>query len=304
MTDRAPMLRLRQRPAQPILENTARGPHAEPANGLGATTRRPARILPPAGVDGVDRLLEHMAGSREHLDEIARHMRQLGAATGPPVLETGTAVLDAQAGWSADRYRVPYKAIAVLNPTAAALTVATMGRQGSAPGAGPGIVVVPPNTFLSVNLEGSALSFYGQAGATVSYSVMAGRVQPFACAINPQAPVAPGAGLQGGGTPVTGPAAGTTIASVVLPAGTFLADWLTSYGAGAVAAADANNMQLLLGATVLLTSLSPAVANTVDQQATVQVVGPGTLAVKTIGAATATANYAAQISATPVNSAY
>lgn len=300
MSDRPPLLRLRQRPAQPILDNAAKGPHADPMNG--AAAHRPARLLPAAGVDDVARLAEHIAGSREHLDAIAKQLKQLGAATGPPVLETGTAVLDAQGGWSADRYRVPYKAIAVLNATTAPLVVASMGRQGGAPGAGAGIVIVPANTFLSFNLEGSALSFYGQAGATITYSVMAGRVQPDAGAVNPQTAVTPGAGVGVTGT-ATGPAAGGTIASVALPAGTFLVSWSVGLGAGAVAAADFDNMQLTLGAFAL-GSLNPAVANTVSPQSPAQLVGPGTLAVKAIGAATATANYSAQISAAPVNSGY
>lgn len=99
---------------------------------------------------------------------------------------------------------------------------------------------------------------------------------------------------------VTGPAAGATIASIVLPAGTWVIGWTVGYGAGAVAAAEANNMQLT-GLAANLPAIIPAVANQqVTQQPVTLTTAGTTIAVKAIGAATATANYEAQITATPV----
>lgn len=105
--------------------------------------------------------------------------------------------------------------------------------------------------------------------------------------------------LAGEGT-ATGPAAGATIASVVVPAGTYVVSWTVGYGAGAVAAAELNNMQLTGGPSNVV-ALIPAVANQQQAQAQVTVTTAGaTLAVKAIGAGTATAVYEAQLVVTPV----
>lgn len=99
---------------------------------------------------------------------------------------------------------------------------------------------------------------------------------------------------------VTGPGAGATIASIVLPAGTYLVGWTVGYGAGAVAAAEANNMQLT-GPATPVTAIIPAVANQQVIQQQVTITTPGTtLAVKAIAAGTATAQYEAEIVATPL----
>lgn len=99
---------------------------------------------------------------------------------------------------------------------------------------------------------------------------------------------------------VTGPGAGATIASIVLPAGTYLVGWTVGYGAGAVAAAEANNMQLT-GPAAPVTAIIPAVANQQVIQQQVTITTPGTtLAVKAIAAGTATAQYEAEIVATPL----
>ena len=99
---------------------------------------------------------------------------------------------------------------------------------------------------------------------------------------------------------VTGPAAGATIASIVLPAGTWQVGWTVGYGAGAVAAAEANNMQLT-GSAAPVTAIIPAVANQqVIQQAVVFTTAGTTLAVKAINLATATAQYEAELVATPL----
>lgn len=99
---------------------------------------------------------------------------------------------------------------------------------------------------------------------------------------------------------VTGPAAGATIASLVLPAGTWSISWTVGFGSGAVAAADTNNMQLT-GPASALTAVIPAVANTEVPQPPVVLTTAGvTVAVKAIALGTATAVYEAQIVATPV----
>lgn len=99
---------------------------------------------------------------------------------------------------------------------------------------------------------------------------------------------------------VTGPAAGATIASIVLPAGTWLIGWTVGYGAGAVAAAEQNNMQLT-GLAANLPAIIPGVANqqVIQQQVTLTTAGT-TIAVKAIGAGTATAQYEAELTATPL----
>lgn len=99
---------------------------------------------------------------------------------------------------------------------------------------------------------------------------------------------------------VTGPAAGATIAQVVLPQGTWLISWTVGLGSGAVAAADTNNMQLTGLSGGSLVAIIPAVANTEVSQPGAEFTGAATIAVKAIALATATAIYEAQIVATPV----
>ena len=98
---------------------------------------------------------------------------------------------------------------------------------------------------------------------------------------------------------VTGPAAGATIASIVLPAGSWVISWTVGYGSGAVAAAEQNNMQLT-GLAASLQAIVPAVANqqVPQQQVTLTTAGT-TIAVKAIALGTGTAVYEAQLVATP-----
>lgn len=109
--------------------------------------------------------------------------------------------------------------------------------------------------------------------------------------------------IQAEGT-VTGPAAGATIAQVVLSQGLWLISWTVGFGSGAVAAADTNNMQLTGQTGGPLTALIPAVANTEVPQPQVEFTGAATVAVKAIALATATAVYEAQIVATPVTAGF
>lgn len=111
--------------------------------------------------------------------------------------------------------------------------------------------------------------------------------------------------VQGVGQPAEGsqtsPAAGTTIASVLVGPGTYSVSWEVSLG-GTVAAADANNFQLTDG-TKSLTSVNPAAAGGPYPQETEVFVEAGaiaTIAVKNIALATTGAIYSAQMVVTPV----
>lgn len=111
------------------------------------------------------------------------------------------------------------------------------------------------------------------------------------------------AGFENFGT-ATGPGALGLIASVSLPPGVYTVYWQVGLGAGAVAAAEANNFRLRQAGATLLNSINAAVANTQVPQEQITIVVPAggsqTIDIVNIGAGTATANYEAQISAIPV----
>lgn len=99
---------------------------------------------------------------------------------------------------------------------------------------------------------------------------------------------------------VVAPAAGATIATTAaLPAGAYTVTWTVGL-LGAAAAADANNFQLLVGATVIEPSLNPGAAGDYPQLAVEVNVPQGTaILVKAIGAGTAAVTYSADLEATP-----
>ena len=100
---------------------------------------------------------------------------------------------------------------------------------------------------------------------------------------------------------VVAPAAGATIVQLVnLPVGVYTISWQVEL-IGAAAAADANNFQLLAGATVLAVSLNAGAAG-LYVQVTVQfsLTSVQTVAVKAVGAGTAGVTYAAQVAVAPV----
>jgi|SRR5215469_874169 len=100
---------------------------------------------------------------------------------------------------------------------------------------------------------------------------------------------------------VTGPGAGATIATLgVLPAGVYNIAWIVGYGAGAVAAAELNNMRLNANGAAVLTAQIPATANTQATQPSVTVVANGSspITITAIGAGTGTANYQGTLVAT------
>jgi hypothetical protein len=99
---------------------------------------------------------------------------------------------------------------------------------------------------------------------------------------------------------VVAPGAGATIATTVaLAAGIYDVQWQVEL-AGAAAAADANNFQLLNGATVVAQSVNAGVAGQYPQpNARLTVTQGSTISVQAIGAGTAGVTYTADISAVP-----
>lgn len=101
---------------------------------------------------------------------------------------------------------------------------------------------------------------------------------------------------------VVAPAAGATIAvTSVLPAGEYTVSWTVSL-AGAAAAPELDNFELVTGATVISPSVNPPVAGNYPQPPAVyQLAAAGTFAVKAVGAATAGVTYSAEISVAPAS---
>ena len=99
------------------------------------------------------------------------------------------------------------------------------------------------------------------------------------------------------------PGGGTTLCSVAIPAGTWQVTWIvgfTSSTAGSAAAADNNNFGLYLSGSLQATAVVDAVDNGVELyvQSPVTITVPGgggTLAIKTIGAASSGMQYYAMI---------
>ena len=114
---------------------------------------RPARPLPGGTPEGpVKALEEHLAASRGHLNEIAQLLQR---QSGPGVLETATITIPSQsqeAGFepgapgvfTQDRYRVPYAAVFVINPSAAPLIVSSGRRRAPRPAAARASSPSPP----------------------------------------------------------------------------------------------------------------------------------------------------------------
>lgn len=99
------------------------------------------------------------------------------------------------------------------------------------------------------------------------------------------------------------PAAGTTIASLVLPQGEWQISWQVNVS-GTVGAAEINNFELLQGAAVIATSLNGNAVGSPYTQITVTASipqGGATIFVKNIAIATAASVYSASIVASPVS---
>lgn len=104
---------------------------------------------------------------------------------------------------------------------------------------------------------------------------------------------------------VVGIAANTPIATILaasLPAGTYALEFTTVLDAGAPAAADANNMQLLYGATQLMVIQVDISGLTHPNQSHFQAIlaGGSNLTINSIGAGTAGVGYNAQLVATRI----
>lgn len=100
---------------------------------------------------------------------------------------------------------------------------------------------------------------------------------------------------------VVAPAAGATIVQLAnLPVGVYTISWEVEL-LGAAAAADANNFQLVAGATVLAVSLNAGAAGSyVQVTVQFQLNSVQTVAIKAVGAGTAGVTYAAQLAVAPV----
>ena len=100
---------------------------------------------------------------------------------------------------------------------------------------------------------------------------------------------------------VTSPAAGATIATITgLAAGEYVVEVVTELG-GTLAAADANNFQLVPSSGPAINLQNQAVAgNYPQEEVTVTVGASGSVTVKAIALATVGAVYSAEISLTPV----
>lgn len=101
---------------------------------------------------------------------------------------------------------------------------------------------------------------------------------------------------------VNAPAAGATIASLALPNGDYQVQWTLEL-TGTPGAADVDNVQLSIGATVVATSTNlGAVGDYQQEEASVFVSGgPLTLAWKAIGAAALGSVYKVQATIVPLN---
>ena len=100
---------------------------------------------------------------------------------------------------------------------------------------------------------------------------------------------------------VVSPAAGATIVQLAsLPVGVYTISWEVEL-IGAAAAADANNFELLAGATVLAISLNAGAAGSYAQVTVqFQLTTVQTVAVKAVAAGTVGVTYAAQLAVAPV----
>jgi hypothetical protein len=122
-------------------------------------------------------LRDHMAASRQSLDRISRALQR---TTGPGVLETANAAIGVNGYHERTHYRVPYASVAVINQSSSPIVVVSAAAQSAVPGASQGQFTVPAFGFVSLNMAGQAITFYGAVGATFSYSVMTSRIQPAA----------------------------------------------------------------------------------------------------------------------------
>lgn len=100
------------------------------------------------------------------------------------------------------------------------------------------------------------------------------------------------------------PPAGTTITSILLPAGEWVVNWVVSFG-GTTSATEVNNLALFQGATLINGSENGSTAGVEYPQAQITLsipAGGATVAIKNTLLATAASVYFAAITATPVSS--
>jgi hypothetical protein len=254
------------------------------------------RRWPPDGPGGTDPLAEP-AWCGELRAAIGDMSDALKYLTPTPVLGSATYVLNA-AGQATEQYRTPFRALAITSASAGQLTLSSSPPQASAPGPGVGSAIILPRGFAVVNMgPGYVWTIYGGSpGEQIS-------VQAFT---TPQmAQSVPGPAGTAASTSATGsaadPIAGTVIASVALPAGTYVLNWDLIMG-GTVSGADQRNVQLLVGATSVQIANNGSNGGVTYPQVPVTIVVPAggaTVALATIGAGSGTATYNVQMTATP-----
>lgn len=91
-------------------------------------------------------------------------------------LATETFVLDVN-GQATRQFAFAYAAVAVTSLSTQVVTVSSSPPQGTAPGSGPGVALVPPNKGAVHCMSGHVVTLYGNPGDRVTLSVFA-RPQP------------------------------------------------------------------------------------------------------------------------------
>ena len=238
-------------------------------------------------------LRDYLTESRQHLDQIARVMRDNGS---PAVLETRTVAIGS-AGYAERSYRIPYASVAVINPSTSPLFVSSAAGQASVPGPGQGLVIIPAASFVSFNMSGQTISFYGPVGVQLSYTVMTNRIQPAAARLGLTATSVTANGN------ATSPGALTQIGtcSATLLPGTWQIAWQLMFG-GTVSATEVNNASLAINSSIAAVSLNGDSLLTPYPQevVTVSLAATSTVSIHAINAGTAGAVYYAQLTATPL----
>lgn len=265
-----------------------------------------------ADVDVRGRRRPVVVTSPEH-GELVSAVRDLAARVAglaPNVLSTSTVLLDAN-GTATKSYRVPFAAVAITSASANQLTIMQGSGIGTAaPGPSDGAGQIPPLGFAAHNISGYSWTLVGgNPGEQVTVSTFGRLVPPVSESglISGTVTAVPQGSASNANTGVSGtaPVVGTNIvqSGQLGQNGLFQIDWILMIQ-GTAAAGDANNMNLLLGATVLTAGLIPAVVNTPVTQLRIfarNSGGTGVQAkVQAIANATAAAVYVAQISATRV----
>lgn len=167
-----------------------RDDHLDPAAVAQRDHRSPGRIArrmienrvgTAAGLADHPELLTTLVGIQMALD--AMNQRNMVAETRHPVQWSGTVVLDSQ-GQAERLVQASSKSIFVANYSTAQVVVAAQSRQNAAPGAGPGVHVVPSGCAMTLNGLTTVWSFYGLAGGILGVQILGRFLSPSASVVN------------------------------------------------------------------------------------------------------------------------